>query len=238
MLSTHYSSVELGEADLRDNSARRRRPGGGPLRLITVGSLAQLYKGTDVLIQAVALCVRTGINLTLTIVGDGQYRPMLEATANRLGLADHVVFAGALPGPSAVKACLDEADLFVLPSLTEGLPRALIEAMARGLPCIASEVGGIPELLTDDDMFPPARADELARKIADVINDDERLLRMSDRNLRKAQEFREPLLRERRTDFYRHLRSQTEDWLGLITTRQMSSLEIDEIQANARSSEG
>ena len=211
ILSTHYSSVALDETNFRTGPRRRRLA--GPFRLITVGSLEQLYKGTDVLLEAVADCVAAGVDLTLTIVGDGKYRAMLEASANRLGIAGRVAFTGALPGASAVTACLDEADLFVLPSRTEGLPRALIEAMARGLPCIASAVGGIPELLPPDDVFPPSRVAELASKIVDVIVDGDRLEQMSARNLLKAREFHEPLLRERRVEFYRHLRRQTEDWV-------------------------
>jgi glycosyltransferase involved in cell wall biosynthesis len=212
VLATHYSSVELSEADLRTDGERRRRSG-GPFRLITVGSLEQLYKGTDVLIQAVADCVRKGVDLTLTIVGDGRYRAMLQADAVRLGIAARVAFTGALPGADAVRACLDKADLFVLPSRTEGLPRALIEAMARGLPCIASAVGGIPELLARDDLFHPDHVAELATTITVAMVDEGRLERMSVRNVRKAQEFHQSILRQRRLEFYQHLRLTTEDWV-------------------------
>lgn len=212
VIATHYSSVELHETDLQSVS-RKQRQSSGPVRLITVGSLAQLYKGTDVLIQAVADCKSKGVDVRLTIVGDGKYRAMLEASANQLGIVDRIEFTGALPGSAAVKARLDTSDIFVLPSRTEGLPRALIEAMARGLPCIASAVGGIPELLPSEDLFPPSRADALSAKIADIITDPERLERMSARNSLKAREFLEPILRERRVKFYRHLRRQTEDWL-------------------------
>ena len=62
-------------------------------------------------------------------------------------LRDRVRFRGQLTTPVDVRAELDRADLFVLPSRQEGLPRAMIEAMARALPCIGSSVGGIPELL-------------------------------------------------------------------------------------------
>jgi glycosyltransferase involved in cell wall biosynthesis len=211
ILSTHYSSVDLDERSFQAAGLRRRRLN-GPCQLITVGSLEQLYKGTDFLLHAVAQCVGIGMDLTLTIVGDGKYRAMLETSANRLGIASRVVFTGALPGADAVKECLDKADLFVLPSLTEGLPRALIEAMARGLPCIASAVGGIPELLPPEDLVVPARAGALRAKISEVVADSERLERMSTRNALKALEFLEPILRKRRVEFYRHLRMETEEW--------------------------
>jgi glycosyltransferase involved in cell wall biosynthesis len=211
VLATHYSSVELRDVDFRFLGVSARRSN-GPFRLITVGSLAQLYKGTDILIQAVADCIGSGADLTLRIVGDGKYRPMLEASADKLGIAGRVTFTGALPGAQAVKEQLDKADLFVLPSRTEGLPRALIEAMARGLPCIASAVGGIPELLLSEDLVPAGRAAELSCKIAEVMADGHRLERMSAANIAKAMEFRESILRERRVEFYRYLRKKTEEW--------------------------
>jgi glycosyltransferase involved in cell wall biosynthesis len=211
VMSTHYSSVDLDEANF---ISRARTPwqAGDRVRLITVGSLEQMYKGTDVLIHAVAACLRAGIDLDLTIVGGGRYQAVFEATAERLGIAEVVVFTGALPGPDAVKARLNQADLFVLPSLTEGLPRALIEAMAWALPCVASAVGGIPELLMPEDLVAPGDAAVLAAKIIEVAGDPARLERMSLRNAVKAREFAGDVLRERRVAFYRHLRRQTEEW--------------------------
>ena len=122
-------------------------------------------------------------------------------------------FLGQLSAGEAVRALLDAADLFLLPSRTEGLPRAMIEAMARALPCIGSTVGGIPELLAPEDMVPPGDAGALARKIREVVTDPERMCLMSARNLEVAREYRDDLLRERRTAFYRHVRTQTEQWL-------------------------
>jgi glycosyltransferase involved in cell wall biosynthesis len=187
----------------------------GRIKLITVGSLEEFYKGTDVLIDALANCVRSGVDIRLTILGDGRRRAMLEAKTIALGLSNHVSFLGHLPAGTPVRGQLDQADLFVLPSRQEGLPRAMIEAMARGLPCIGSAVGGIPELLPAEDLVPPGDAMALAAKIREVIADPERMARMSARNLAKAAEYREDVLRERRVAFYRYLREQTEAWIKL-----------------------
>ena len=73
----------------------------------------------------------------------------------------------------------------------------MIEAMARALPCIGSTVGGIPELLPAEDMVPPGDADGLARKISEIVSDSQRMQRMSARNLARAGDFQEDVLRER-----------------------------------------
>jgi glycosyltransferase involved in cell wall biosynthesis len=111
-----------------------------------------------------------------------------------------------------VRAALDHADLFVLPSRTEGLPRAMIEAMARALPCIGSTVGGIPELLPPEDLVPPGDAAALARKIREVVCDPDRMARMSARNLEQARQYREDALSGRRIAFYQRVREVTEAW--------------------------
>jgi glycosyltransferase involved in cell wall biosynthesis len=183
------------------------------LTLIFVGTLAQLYKAPDVLIKAVAVCVREGLNLKLIMVGDGKHRTELEAQAAALGLRERVYFRGLLPAGDAVSTQLDQADLFVLPSYQEGLPRAMIEAMARAMPVIGSTVGGIPELLASEDMVLPGDVSALARKIREVVTDQERMARMSARNLEKAKEYTDEVLHEQRTAFYRYVRERTQKWL-------------------------
>ncbi len=185
----------------------------GEFRLVTVGSLAQLYKGIDVLIDAVDICVQDGLDLQLSIIGDGKFRPDLERRSAARNLTNRVHFIGQLPAGDAVRAQLDSADLFVLPSRTEGLPRALIEAMARGLPCIGSTAGGIPELLAAEDMVPPGDANALAQKIRGLSSDPDHMRQMSARNLEKAKNHHERILRERRIEFYTAVRDRTQAWL-------------------------
>ena len=189
----------------------------GPFRLVTVGAFDQLYKAPDVLIDAVAACVRAGSDVTLTLVGDGLHRPELEARAAAHGIGERVRFTGNLPSGSAVRAQLDSAHLFVLPSRQEGLPRALVEAMARGLPCVGSTVGGIPELLPAENLVPPGDVEALAAKIREVLEDPERRARMSAANLATARGYRESELHDRRVAFYREVRRRTEAALGTVT---------------------
>ncbi len=210
--TTHYSCIELSEAALV-TTPRPAQPEQHSFQLIMVGSLEQLYKAPDVLIDAVAACVRQGLDLQLTLVGDGKHRAELEQLAVVRGIEQRVHFRGQVPAGAAVRAYLDQADLFVLPSRAEGLPRAMIEAMARGLPCIGSTVGGIPELLPAEDMVPPGDVAALARKIREIVTDPERMARMSARNLEQARQYDKNILGRRRNAFYSYLRQYTIAWV-------------------------
>jgi glycosyltransferase involved in cell wall biosynthesis len=181
-----------------------------------------------VLLDAVAICVGKGLDLRLTIIGDGKYRSELKTRTETLGLAERVYFLGQLTAGDPVREQLDNADLFVLPSLTEGLPRAMIEAMARALPCIGSTVGGIPELLMPEDMVPAGDAAALACKIYEVVTAPERMARMSERNLARARDYSNEALHPRRISFYQYLRAETTRWRQPEegTTRAESGLPI------------
>ena len=210
--STHYSSVELPPATFVPATDIPRVA--TDLTLLTVATMGLYYKGHDVLIDALDTCVRNGLDLRCVLVGDGDKRPAFEAQAASLDLSDRVRFLGQLPAGQAVQDQLDAAAVLVLPSRTEGLPRALVEAMARGLPCIASKVGGIPELLPEEDMVPPGEPDALAKKITEVVTDPQRMARMSARNFEKAAEYRAEVLLIRRQELYRSVQQQTGEWLN------------------------
>lgn len=204
-----YSNVEMPEAAYVA-APRSYVAGGGPLRLITVASLDQPYKGVDTLIDAVAAGVTSGLDLSLTVIGDGILRSQYEKQAGELG--ERVRFLGHTAAGAAVREQLDQADLFVLASRTEGMPRAMIEAMARALPCVCSAVGGIPELLPDADLVPAGDAAALLAKLREVAGSPERMTAMSACNLERSQYYRGEVLRQRRFDFYRRLREMTEMW--------------------------
>lgn len=217
--STHYSTVDLQESAFRD-LPRRYHHNKRTYNLIFVGTLAQLYKAPEVLIEATAECIRRRLDISLKIIGDGQYRVYLERYAFELGIGGQVTFVGTLSSTSAIQEQLDQADLFVLPSRQEGLPRAMIEAMARGLPCIGSSVGGIPELLAPEDLVPPNLASVLAEKIDEVLRSPLRMEQMSARNLEKAREYSLDVLRQRRNLFYRCVREVTEGWYMSLDTER------------------
>ncbi|WP_373543086.1 glycosyltransferase family 4 protein [Chamaesiphon sp.] len=213
VLSTGISDVHL-PSDTIVGAPRLFGAQHSPISLIYVGTLAQLYKAPDILIAAVGICIKEGLNINLTIAGDGQFRQALEAQATALGVTDKIHFLGAIPAGAAVRQQLDKADLFVLPSYQEGLPKAMVEAMARALPCIGSSVGGIPELLAATDLVPAGDAVALATKIREVVTDPQRMTEMSARNLDRAKDYRSELLRAQRIDFYQHISKYTADWLS------------------------
>jgi len=208
---TGVSDVELTDNDI---VGIPRQPVTGPLTILSIGTMQEVYKGFDVLIDAVAHGIRRGLNLRLVLIGEGKYRPALAAQAARLGLGDRVEFTGELTMGAEVRHRLDQADLFVLPSRSEGCPRVLIEAMARALPCLGSDVGGIPELLSSEDLVPAGNSVALAQAIATVATDLDRRLRMSARNLCTALDYREDILDTRRQEFFQHLRERTAKWIS------------------------
>ena len=140
-----------------DTAAYTFRPRGipldGPVRALTVASLQQ-YKGHAVLLAALAQGGPEVDRISLDLVGDGVLRADLEARVDQLGLSDRVRFRGSC-SEEEVRDALDCADLFVLPSIVaddgqmEGLPVALMEALACGVPTISTALSGIPEIVVD-----------------------------------------------------------------------------------------
>jgi glycosyltransferase involved in cell wall biosynthesis len=205
-----FSDISLEEIDVSGNRVQTRNRrfhelpwrdanGGSPIRVGFIGSFARMYKGPDTLLHAAALCQHR-LNFQIIMVGAGRYLPEMKTLATRLGIADRVEFRGELSSGPSIFEFLDSIDLFVMPSRAEGLPRALVEAMSRGCPCIGSAIGGIPELLDGSDLVPANSPEKLANLILEVATDSNRLLAMSARNLAKARHFNpETLNRARRT---------------------------------------
>ncbi len=129
-----------------------------------VGSLQRPYKGLGVLLEAFKLLHKLYFTAELWVIGDGMLRSEYEKRALNLGISDKIVFFGQLEHKEVFDR-LANSTLFVLPSFTEGLPRALIEAMAVGLPCIATNVGGIPDLLPEEVLVPPGDVHLLYKKM-------------------------------------------------------------------------
>ena len=147
---------------------------GRPLRILNVGRLVSV-KGQALLLEAAALLAQRGLDYCLTIVGDGPLGNALRERTRELGIEGSVEFTGSV-GQDDIATLYRDADLFCLPSLREGVPVVLMEAMASGVPVIASRIMGIPELVEDGVtglLVPPGRADALADAIMRLAGDRE-----------------------------------------------------------------
>lgn len=158
-----------------------------PFRILAAGRLSP-EKGHLHLVEAFAeVCRRTDRAVEMHLLGDGPLRADLEQACRHLGIANRVRFHGFVRRGPALFERMDRAHLYVLPSLTEGMGRGLLEAMARGLPCLASAVGGVPEYLAAEALFEPASPQAIADKILALIDDPGRLAAMSQTNFESVQ---------------------------------------------------
>jgi glycosyltransferase involved in cell wall biosynthesis len=158
----------------RRRSVRQAREqlGWHPDRLV-VGAVGRLtaVKGFDLLIQAADLLLRKGLDLELVIVGDGEERPRLQELIDRLGRADRLRLLGH---QSEVQGILEALDVFALSSQSEGLPNALLEALALEVPAAATRVGAVPRVITHADnglLLEPGSLAALAEGLARLLND-------------------------------------------------------------------
>ncbi|BBY45253.1 glycosyltransferase [Mycolicibacterium celeriflavum] len=152
-------------------------PDSGPIRALCVASL-QEYKGHEVLLRSLALGGPAVDRIELDLIGDGPLKAELQSLATELGLRSRVRFHGA-QSETVVKQALGEADLFVLPSIVaadgqmEGLPVALMEALASGMPTASTSLSGIPELVIPEKtglLATPADAQSLHDTLDQLIS--------------------------------------------------------------------
>ena len=143
-------------------------------------------KGNRFLILAFARVLSKSQGLKLLIVGDGSQRLVLEKECSRLGISDSVIFAGMRKD---VPVLLYIMDVFVLPSINEGMGRAVLEAMASGRAVVASATGGIPELVRDGIdglLVPPADVDRLSDAMAELMLNSDKAKIMGEMARRRA----------------------------------------------------
>jgi glycosyltransferase involved in cell wall biosynthesis len=160
-----------------------------PFHVMTIGSQDQHYKGHDVLLRALRQLCDDGIPVNGVVVGGGTMHREIVKLADELGIADRVTFTGIVHDRRRIIELLDSASLFALPSRTEGLPRALVEAMARGLPAVGSRVGGIPELIDRPWLVPVDDERALAEAIGELLHDKTAWEEQSKRNLDRAKQY-------------------------------------------------
>jgi glycosyltransferase involved in cell wall biosynthesis len=170
-LHTVLNGVDLQHFRPSRDRGASRAPLGLPLTVPVIGTVARLSPEKDqfTLLQAFARVRQALPEARLVIVGDGPLRPDLTAQSQELGVAEHTLFLGER---SDVAALFGAMDVFCLPSRTEGTSLTLLEAMASGLPVVATAVGGTPEVVEADRsgfLVPPAEPQALADALVRVL---------------------------------------------------------------------
>ncbi|HEY3245972.1 MAG TPA: glycosyltransferase [Phycisphaerae bacterium] len=183
-----------------------------PLRLVSVGRMSP-EKGYRELLEALKILHESGERRwTLEAVGGGPELEKLRELVVQYGLADRIRFVGLIPWGPELFARLDHADLYVLPSLTEGMPRAPLEAMARGLPVISTTVGGMPDVVGPAQLVPPGDPGALADVIQQYIGQRSKLAAMSPEAFHVAMRFHPSQIRKEKLAYWTSLRECTQRW--------------------------
>lgn len=175
-----HCGLDLGKYDFRP-------PREKVSRLFCAARLSQ-EKGLAFLLQALKLLRDQGHDLELVLAGDGPSRATLESLADELGISDHVRFLGFLSEDEVVRA-LQQSDLFVLPSFVEGLPVSAMEALAIGVPVIATNIAGTGELIEHGRtglLVRPSDAQALVEAVVTMVNDHGFRLRAAELGRRKV----------------------------------------------------
>lgn len=167
----------------------------------TIGSVGVKFKGQEFVIKALAKLKKKGFdNFEYQLVGGGDCQ-FLYNMARKLGVESQVVFVGALPHHS-IPNFLQDIDIYIQPSLTEGLPRSIVEAMSMAVPCIASNCGGIPELLDSSVLY--SNWGNKVKKIMKLLMafTQDKLKQQAIRNYERSKEYSALCLDESRKSFY------------------------------------
>jgi glycosyltransferase involved in cell wall biosynthesis len=164
----------------------------GRFVVLFVGALTKWhgYKGLDVLLEAMRRALKSMSSIILLVVGEGDLRQQYESLAHKLGLGNVVIFAGNVPDEELAKYYA-ASDLVVVPSIdmSEGFGLTLLEANASGRPCVASDTGGIPEVIRDGFngfLVPPKDPVSLADRILNLAENDRARQEMGENGRRVA----------------------------------------------------
>lgn len=185
-----YNGIDLTQMDVSEDRKEIRKALGIKPDEVVVGVIARLeeQKGHKVLLEALSLIPQLPDTLKVLLVGDGKLRLFLEEETRKRGFSTCVLFLGTR---KPVFPILSALDLFLLPSLWEGFSVALLEAMAMGLPVIATRVGGAEEVITSGQeglLIPPGNPQNLAEAIQEALAHLERFQQMAGRGRERVRQ--------------------------------------------------
>ena len=199
------SDVVLAEVNEEMLAGRLKKIAESGKRIVlgTCGILNVKYKGQEHVIKGLAALKSDGYDVEYQLVGQGDASRLMQI-AREYGVADCVNVIGTL-SHDKVFEWLDSLDIYVQPSDTEGLCRALLEAMSRGCPCIASNAGGNPELINPEFVFKKKNVDGFVAAFKKLADDRAIRAKESAENFEKAKEYRLEILENKRNDFYKEV---------------------------------
>lgn len=173
--------------------------------IIFVGRLREV-KGVRYLIDAMKIIHAADPEVKLIIIGEGEERQLIERRIIEYGLEHCITLTGAIPNEE-VSTFLATSDIFLLPSLSEGFGIVIIEAMAAGLPIIASRVGGIPDLITDGKegfLVEPKNPQQIAERVLYLINEEFLRKEISLKNRSIAEKYDWSLITQQLEEIYKN----------------------------------
>lgn len=205
-----HNGIDLEAVRVTTQRGDKRKEWGVDDKAMLIGTVGRLVpvKGHAVLLEAFRILSQSHPNVILIFVGDGPLRVELEDEANRMGLGRTVIFSGH---QEQSYDFINMMDVFVLPSLHEGIPMVLLEALALRRPVVASRAGGIPEVLTHSYsgvLVSPTNAEELATAIKSLINDPSKAAALGVAGRSQVEsEFSADLMATRTAEVYRTLQT-------------------------------
>lgn len=172
----------------------------GQVTLMTTAAVDVRYKGQEYVIRAIPKLNRAGLRVKYVLIGGGS-PDYLRGVAEECGVADQVEFAGQLALDEVFQR-LELADIYLQPSLQEGLPRSVAEAMSRGCPVVGARTAGIPELIDPSCVVRRKNVKDIENAILAIVTDKERMARLAMQNLTKAEEYLDEVLSAQRNGYY------------------------------------
>lgn len=203
--ASNVQLVEVSDDVLSKRIERIKTCDTKTLRLMTTAAVDVRYKGQEFVIKAIPSLNKSGIRVQYLLVGGGE-QTYLKEIAKSCGVEDQVVFVGRLP-LAEVFELLDTVDIYIQPSLQEGLPRSVIEAMSRGCPAIGARTAGIPELLSSECVVRRKSSTDIAETIIRIAT-QEKMEELAKRNFEEAKEYRNDVLNARRETYFACIKAE------------------------------
>lgn len=196
--NTNASNVNI---HMTNDEIEKKRNDSNVINIGLIGYLSS-YKGIDTAIKSLYFLNKNSeIIYNLNILGTGEREKYIKI-AKKYEMSKRINIQ-TLPSGPPIYQWLDNMDVYIQPSKTEGLPRGLIEAMSRGLPAVGTNVGGIPELLESKFIIKKGDYKGLAELINEVISNDQLYIESSRKNIKKASEYDYKVLNSKRSNFYK-----------------------------------